>query len=81
MRANSITVVEATIEPEAPNSPNKKLNIMVGALVGPGGGPRLALLFENVSSTPATQWFSSLRKSGPREALDEERERVPVSMD
>lgn len=81
MRANSITVVEPAIEPEAPSSPNKRLSIMLNALAGLGGGTGLAFPFENLSSTPAAQWLSSLRKSGPSEALDEERERVPVSMD
>jgi uncharacterized protein involved in exopolysaccharide biosynthesis len=81
VRANSITVVEAAIEPEAPSSPNKKLNIMLGGLVGLGGGLGLAFLFENLSGTLAAQRLPSLRKRRTGEAVNQERERVPVSMD
>lgn len=64
MRANSITVVEQAIEPGRPSKPNKKLNIMLGALVGVGGGTGLAFLFENLRGTPAAQWLSFRRKKG-----------------
>jgi uncharacterized protein involved in exopolysaccharide biosynthesis len=81
MRANSFALVEAAIEPEAPSSPHKRLNIMLGALVSLAGGTWLAFLLENLRGTPAEEWLSSLRKSGPSEAVEEERERVPVAMD
>jgi uncharacterized protein involved in exopolysaccharide biosynthesis len=67
MRAGSISVVEPATEPGRPSKPNKKLNIMLGALVGLGGGVGLAFLFENLRSTPAAQRLSSLRRSGPKE--------------
>ena len=51
MRASSITVVEPAIEPEVPSKPRKRLNIMLGALVGLAGGTGLAFLFENLDST------------------------------
>ena len=73
MRADSISVVEAAIEPEAPSSPNKRLNIMLGALVGLAGGVGLAFLFENLGTRLGVQRLSSLRKSGPREAAEESR--------
>jgi hypothetical protein len=81
MRANSITVVEAAIEPGAPSSPNKRLNNILGALVGLAGGTGLAFLLENLRGTPAEEWLSSLRKSGPGQAVEEEKARVPVSVD
>lgn len=48
MRANSISVIEAAIAPENPSRPNKRLNILLGALVGIGGGIGLALVFDNL---------------------------------
>ncbi len=51
MRASSITVVEPAIEPEVPSRPRKKLNIMLGALVGLAGGTGLAFLFQNLDTT------------------------------
>ena len=51
MRASSITVVEPAIEPEVPSKPRKRLNIMLGALVGLAGGTGLAFLFENLDTT------------------------------
>jgi capsular polysaccharide biosynthesis protein len=73
MRANSISIVEAAIEPEAPSSPNKRLYIMLGGLVGLAGGVGLAFLFENLETRLGVQRLSSLRKGGPREAAEEGR--------
>jgi succinoglycan biosynthesis transport protein ExoP len=47
-RANSISIAEPAITPDAPTKPRKVLNITLGALVGLVGGIGLALLFENL---------------------------------
>jgi capsular exopolysaccharide synthesis family protein len=47
-RANSISVVEPAILPDAPSKPQKALNITLGFLVGLVGGVGLAFLFENL---------------------------------
>jgi non-specific protein-tyrosine kinase len=49
MRANSISIVEPAVVPEAPSKPNIKLNLALGVLVGLMGGIGLAFLFENLS--------------------------------
>lgn len=51
MRAGSISVVEPAIEPRVPSKPRKKLNIMLGALVGLVGGMGLAFVFEKLDTT------------------------------
>lgn len=51
MRASSLTVVEPAIEPEAPSKPQRKLDIMLGALVGLGVGTALGFLFDNLDTT------------------------------
>jgi len=51
MRASSITVVEPAIEPEVPSKPRKRLNIILGALVGLVGGTGLVFLVENLDTT------------------------------
>ena len=51
IRASSIAVVESAIEPEWPSKPRKRLNIMLGALVGLVGGMGLAFLLENLDTT------------------------------
>ena len=51
MRANSISVVEPAITPNAPSKPRIKLNITLGALVGLAGGIGLAFLLENLDPT------------------------------
>jgi uncharacterized protein involved in exopolysaccharide biosynthesis len=81
MRANSIAVVEPAIEPGRPSKPSTKLNIILGALVGLGGGIGLAFLFENLRGTPAAQWLPSLGKSTSGEEAQVGGERVPVSVE
>jgi capsular polysaccharide biosynthesis protein len=68
MRANSISVVEPAVAPEAPSSPNKVLNTVLGALVGLAGGAGLALLLENVDAAFGVPRLPSLRKSKHVEA-------------
>jgi capsular polysaccharide biosynthesis protein len=63
MRANSISVIEAAIAPENPSRPNKRLNILLGALVGIGGGIGLALVFDNLK-IPRWARRSSLSQKG-----------------
>jgi capsular polysaccharide biosynthesis protein len=82
MRANSITIVEAAIEPQAPSSPNKPLNMILGALLGLSGGTGLAFLLENLGPAFGVRRLSSLRKSEQRKASGEEgREPIPASID
>jgi capsular polysaccharide biosynthesis protein len=82
MRANSISVVEAAVEPEAPSSPNKGLNIMLGALVGLAGGTGLAFLLENLDAAFGVPRLSSLRKSEQGKAsAEKDREPIPASID
>jgi non-specific protein-tyrosine kinase len=50
-RANSISVVEQAILPDAPIKPRKILNITLGALVGLVGGISLAFLLDNLDLT------------------------------
>jgi capsular polysaccharide biosynthesis protein len=63
MRADSISVIEAAIAPENPSRPNKRLNILLGALVGIGGGLGLALVFDNLK-IPRWARRSSLSQKG-----------------
>jgi capsular polysaccharide biosynthesis protein len=61
MRARSITVVDPAIPPTKPTSPNKKLNVALGALVGLGAGAGLSFLFENLrTTTPAMERLLSI---------------------
>jgi capsular polysaccharide biosynthesis protein len=82
MRANSISVVEAAVEPEAPSSPNKGLNTMLGALVGLAGGTGLAFLLENVDAAFGVPRLSSLRRRGQGvTSAEEDKEPIPASID
>ncbi len=49
MRANSVSIAEPAIAPEAPSKPSIKLNVILGALVGLLGGIGLAFVLENLS--------------------------------
>lgn len=49
--ANTISVVEAAVLPEAPAKPRADLNLVLGFLVGLFGGIGLALLLENLDAT------------------------------
>ena len=62
MRANSISVAERAVVPPAPSKPNRKLNLVLGALVGLLGGLGLALLFENLD--PSTHSAADLATAG-----------------
>ncbi len=62
MRANSISVAEPAVVPVAPSKPNRKLNLVLGALVGLLGGLGLALLFENLD--PSTHSAADLATAG-----------------
>ncbi|MBN1202234.1 MAG: polysaccharide biosynthesis tyrosine autokinase [Anaerolineae bacterium] len=50
MRANAVSLIEPASPPKSPSSPNKPLNIVLGALVGLAGGTALAFLFENMDT-------------------------------
>jgi capsular polysaccharide biosynthesis protein len=52
MRANSVSVIEQAIAPENPSKPNKRLNILLGALIGIGGGIGLALVLDSLDVPP-----------------------------
>lgn len=54
VRANSISVVEPAIIPDAPSSPRKELNFALALLIGIVGGVGLAFLFENLDTTLST---------------------------
>jgi capsular exopolysaccharide synthesis family protein len=47
-RANSISIVEPAVAPDAPSEPRVALNIIVGAIVGLMGGVGLASVLENL---------------------------------
>ena len=47
-RANSVSIVEPAVTPDAPSEPKVVLNIMLGAVVGLMGGVVLAFLLENL---------------------------------
>jgi uncharacterized protein involved in exopolysaccharide biosynthesis len=82
MRANSITVVEAAVEPEAPSSPNKGLNAVLGILVGLGGGAGLAFLLEDLHPAFGGPGLPSLRRRRQGKASAErDREPIPSSID
>jgi non-specific protein-tyrosine kinase len=51
IRANTLSIVEPAVYPEAPSKPNRLLNIILGFMVGLIGGVGLAFLFENLDST------------------------------
>jgi len=51
MLANTLSVVEPAVVPEAPSKPRKALNIALGFMVGLAGGMGLAFLFENLDTT------------------------------
>jgi capsular exopolysaccharide synthesis family protein len=50
MRANTISLVEPASRPWAPSKPRKKVNILLGAVIGLSAGLGLALVFENIDS-------------------------------
>jgi capsular exopolysaccharide synthesis family protein len=47
-RANSVSIVEPAVVPDAPRAPNVPLNMMLGGLVGLMGGVGLAFVLENL---------------------------------
>jgi len=51
LRANTLSVVEPAVVPEAPSKPRRVLNIALGFMVGLAGGTGLAFLFENLDTT------------------------------
>jgi succinoglycan biosynthesis transport protein ExoP len=51
IRANTLSVVEPAVAPEAPSKPRRALNIALGFVVGLAGGVGLAFLFENLDTT------------------------------
>ena len=51
IRANTLSIVEPAVYPEAPSKPNRLLNLILGLMVGLIGGVGLAFLFENLDST------------------------------
>jgi succinoglycan biosynthesis transport protein ExoP len=51
MRANTVSIVEPAVVPQAPSKPRKKLNIALGVMVGLASGVGLVFLFENLDTT------------------------------
>jgi capsular exopolysaccharide synthesis family protein len=50
LRSNSLSIVEPATLPQEPSSPNRGLNLMLGALAGLVAGSGLALLFERLDT-------------------------------
>jgi tyrosine-protein kinase Etk/Wzc len=53
-QAGNVTILDEAIEPRSPISPNKKLNLMIGALIGIGLGVGLTFLLDYFDNTVKT---------------------------
>lgn len=65
VRASSVSVIETAVAPEKPSSPNKRLNIILGGVVGVGGGASLALVIDNLRTVPRARRSSTSTERRP----------------